>query len=45
VNELLADETLAGRMRAGAEAIRSDPGREKAATLLERLAATGEPVT
>jgi UDP:flavonoid glycosyltransferase YjiC (YdhE family) len=45
VNQLLADDALAARMRAGAEAIRSDPGREKAATLLERLATTGEPVT
>jgi UDP:flavonoid glycosyltransferase YjiC (YdhE family) len=45
VNELLVDDALTARMRAGAEAIRSDPGREKAATLLERLAATGEPVT
>jgi len=45
VNELLADERLASSMRTHAEAIRNDPGREKAATLLERLAVTGEPVT
>jgi MGT family glycosyltransferase len=45
VNELLADERLAATMRRNGEAIRSDPGREKAASLLERLATTGEPVT
>ena len=45
VNDLLADDRLAARMRQNAETIRSDPGREKAAGLLERLATTGEPVT
>jgi len=45
VNDLLADERLASSMRSYAEAIRNDPGREKAATLLEHLAVTGEPVT
>ena len=45
VNELLADHELATAMRASAEAIRGEPGREKAADLLERLAVTGEPIT
>lgn len=45
VNELLADDELAATMRKHAEGIRNDPGREKAADLLERLALTGDPVT
>jgi MGT family glycosyltransferase len=45
VEELLADEDLASRMRAHARAIQDDPGRVKGADLLERLAVTGEPVT
>jgi UDP:flavonoid glycosyltransferase YjiC (YdhE family) len=44
VNSLLADDELAATMRRNAEAIRNDPGREKAAALLERLAVTGDPV-
>jgi MGT family glycosyltransferase len=45
VNELLADDDLATRMRENARAIQGDPGRVKGADLLERLAVTGEPVT
>jgi UDP:flavonoid glycosyltransferase YjiC (YdhE family) len=41
---LLADTDLAGTMRSNAEAIRADPGRAKAADLLEHLAETREPV-
>ena len=41
VNELLSDEDLAARMRAGATRIQKDPGRVKAADLLERLAFIG----
>jgi MGT family glycosyltransferase len=44
VDRLLADEVLAATMRSNAEAIRADPGRVRAADLLERLATTGEPV-
>jgi MGT family glycosyltransferase len=45
VNDLLADERLAASMREHADAIQRHQGREEAATLLERLAVTGEPVT
>jgi UDP:flavonoid glycosyltransferase YjiC (YdhE family) len=45
VNRLLADDDLRARMRTSAEAIQADPGRIKAADLLERLAQTGKPVT
>jgi UDP:flavonoid glycosyltransferase YjiC (YdhE family) len=45
VNRLLADEDLRHTMRNGATRIQAEPGRAKAADLLERLAATGEPVT
>ena len=45
VDELLAAEDLASRMRAGAIEIQANPGRVKGADLLERLAITGEPVT
>ena len=45
VNRLLADEDLRHKMRNGATRIQAEPGRVKAADLLERLATTGEPVT
>jgi MGT family glycosyltransferase len=45
VQELLADDDLAARMRANAAAVQADPGRVRGADLLERLAVTGEPVT
>jgi UDP:flavonoid glycosyltransferase YjiC (YdhE family) len=44
VNRLLADEDLRARMRGEAKEIQADPGRIKAADLLERLAVAGEPV-
>jgi MGT family glycosyltransferase len=45
VDRLLADEPLHARMKTIAEAVRADPGHVRAANLIERLAATGEPVT
>jgi UDP:flavonoid glycosyltransferase YjiC (YdhE family) len=45
VDRLLADEGLAATMRQNAKAIRADPGRVKAAELLERLADTSEAVS
>ncbi|MCS7005942.1 MAG: glycosyltransferase [Thermoleophilia bacterium] len=45
VEELLADEALHARMRAVASRLQADPGRRRAAELIERLAETGEPVT
>jgi MGT family glycosyltransferase len=45
VDRLLADEELRATMRANAGAIGADPGRIKGADLIERLLATGEPVT
>jgi MGT family glycosyltransferase len=45
VHELLSDEDLAAKMRAGAKVIQEDSGRVKGADLLERLARTREPVT
>jgi UDP:flavonoid glycosyltransferase YjiC (YdhE family) len=44
VNRLLTDDDLRERMREGAAVIQADPGRIKAADLLERLATSGEPV-
>jgi UDP:flavonoid glycosyltransferase YjiC (YdhE family) len=45
VDRLLADEELRHQMRNGAMRIQAEPGRVKAADLLERLATSGEPVT
>jgi MGT family glycosyltransferase len=45
VDRLLADDDLRHRLRNGATRIQAEPGRVKAADLLERLATTGEPVT
>jgi UDP:flavonoid glycosyltransferase YjiC (YdhE family) len=45
VDRLLGDERLAGRMRDVSAAVRAEPGPAKAADLIERLCATGEPVT
>ncbi len=42
VEELLANEDLAARMKAAAAEIQSDPGRVKGADLLEKLATNGE---
>jgi MGT family glycosyltransferase len=44
VNRLLADDDLRHTMRNAATRIQAEPGRTKAADLLERLATTGEPV-
>ncbi len=44
VDRLLADDALAARMRRNARAIQAAPGRVRSADLLERLAATGEPI-
>ncbi len=45
VDRLLGDERLAGWMRDVSAAVRAEPGPAKAADLIERLCATGEPVT
>jgi MGT family glycosyltransferase len=45
VDRLLADDALRTRMATVAAEVRADPGPEKGATLIERLAETGEPVT
>jgi UDP:flavonoid glycosyltransferase YjiC (YdhE family) len=45
VDRLLDDQLLRARMRSNAEKIQADPGRLKAADLIEQLLATGEPVT
>jgi MGT family glycosyltransferase len=45
VERLLADDDLRHKMRNGATRIQAEPGRAKAADLLERLATTGDPVT
>jgi UDP:flavonoid glycosyltransferase YjiC (YdhE family) len=45
VDRLLADDDLRHKMRNGATRIQAEPGRAKAADLLERLATSGEPVT
>jgi UDP:flavonoid glycosyltransferase YjiC (YdhE family) len=45
VDRLLGDDGLRARMRAGADAIRADPGHVRGADLVEQVARTGEPVT
>jgi MGT family glycosyltransferase len=45
VERLLADTALHERMAAVATRVQSDPGRIRAASLIERLALTGQPVT
>jgi MGT family glycosyltransferase len=45
VERLLADTALQARMHAVAERLQADPGRVRAAALVEQLARTGEPVT
>jgi len=44
VNRLLADGDLRARMQQIATLIQADPGRVRGADLIERVAATGEPV-
>jgi UDP:flavonoid glycosyltransferase YjiC (YdhE family) len=45
IAQLLADETLAGRLAAMAARLQASPGTRRAAELIERVATTGEPVT
>jgi UDP:flavonoid glycosyltransferase YjiC (YdhE family) len=45
IDGLLADTTLHGRLRAISARLQAAPGTVKAAGLIERLAATGQPVT
>jgi MGT family glycosyltransferase len=45
VESLLADTALRDRMQGIAARLQSDPGRVRAASLIERLALSGEPVT
>ena len=45
VDRLLADDALRARMQDVATGVRAEPGPEKGAALVERLAATGDPVT
>jgi MGT family glycosyltransferase len=45
VDRLIGDEALRARMRNVAATVRADPGPEKGASLIERVAATGESVT
>jgi UDP:flavonoid glycosyltransferase YjiC (YdhE family) len=44
VDRLLADAPLRARMAANAARLQADPGRVKAASLIERVAQTGQPV-
>src|SRR5262245_22669664 len=44
VDRLLADTALRARMADDARRLRADPGTVRAAALIERVAATGEPV-
>jgi len=44
IEQLLADEDLASRLRAVRQRLEADPGTTRAADLIERLARTGEPV-
>jgi MGT family glycosyltransferase len=45
IDELMADTALAARLDAVSRRLQADPGTVRAAGLVERLAATGEPVT
>jgi MGT family glycosyltransferase len=45
IDRLAGDEALAERLRVMSVRRRADPGTERAADLIERLARTGEPVT
>jgi len=45
VERLLGDAALAARMRTISAEVQADPGHVKAATLIERVAMAGEPVT
>jgi MGT family glycosyltransferase len=45
IERLLADDALRGRLEEISARLEADPGNERAADLIERLAASGEPVT
>ncbi len=45
IERLLADEELAARLAAAARRLQGAPGNVRAADLIERVAATGQPVT
>ncbi len=45
IDELLADQALAGRLAAMSRRIRASSGTVRAADLIERVALTGQPVT
>lgn len=45
IDRLLGDDTLHARLGAVSARLRANPGTVRAADLIERLAATGEPVT
>ena len=45
IDRLLADRSLGDRLAAASARIRSDPGTDRAARLIERVALTGQPVT
>jgi MGT family glycosyltransferase len=44
IEQLLGDEALSARLREISERLRANPGNERAAELIERLAQTGEPL-
>jgi len=45
VDRLLSDDALRAKMREISVAVQADPGHVRAASLIEQLAVTGEPVT
>jgi MGT family glycosyltransferase len=45
IDRLLADSGLRARLATGAERLQASPGTERAAKLIERVAATAEPAT
>lgn len=45
IDELLADRALRGRLEAVSSRLRANPGTQRGADLIERVARTGEPVT
>ncbi len=45
IDDLLANDALAGRLAAVSKRLKANPGNVRAADLIERVARTGEPVT
>jgi MGT family glycosyltransferase len=45
IDRLLDDAELAGRLKTGSTRLKENPGNQRAADLIERLAATAQPVT